>query len=331
VNRKAKLLAVAGACGLLVAALGASSAQADPTGAPTYRELAGVGSDVTGPVMDALSNTITIGGTKVLGSYDATGSVPYQTQASSACVSQTRLDGSNPGRAALITSLEAGNGCLQFARSSSVSTAATGGPQLTYVPFALDGVSYAVTDTSEVPRSLTLAQLQQIYQCNPTYVGTAPNYTITPLLPQPGSGTRSFWETEMGITDTAVVAGTYPCISDMSGGNLIQQEDGRVLTDTSLMPFSIASYDAQEAQTIPDIRGNAILGVINGISSQAINGNFPVTREVYNVIPTTAENTAPYSTVFTGSTSLICQSTATIEQYGFSPAPDCGSTTTTTQ
>jgi ABC-type phosphate transport system substrate-binding protein len=331
VNKRAKLLAVVGAFGLAATVLGASSAQADPSGTPTYRELAGVGSDTTTPVMDALANTITIGGTKVLGSYDATGSVPIQTQASSACVFAARPNGSGAGRTALLASLEAGDGCLQFARSSSVSTAATGGPQLTYVPFALDGVTYALTNTSQVPRSLTIAQLQQIYQCNPAYVGTAPNYTITPLLPQPGSGTRSFWETEMGITDTQVTNGTYPCISDTSGGNLIEEEDGRVLNNTSLIPFSIASYDAEESQTIADIRGNAVLGVINGISSQAINGNFPVTREVYNVIPTTAENTAPYSTVFTGSTSLICQSTATIEQYGFSPAPDCGSTTTTTQ
>jgi ABC-type phosphate transport system substrate-binding protein len=333
VNKKAKLLAVASVCGLVVTVLGASSAQADPSGPPTYRQLAGVGSDVTGPLLNSLSSTITIGGTRVISSYDATGSATIQTQSSSACVI-TRPNGSNAGRSALLASLEAnggaGNGCLQFARSSSLSTVATGGPQLTYIPFGIDAVTYAITDTSVVPRSLTLTQLQAIYQCNPAYVGTGPNYSINPLLPQPGSGTRSFWETEMGITDAQVTSGNLPCISDEVNGNLIEEDDGRVLNDTSLIPFPISSWDAQEALTIPDVRGQSILGVINGFASQAINPSFQVTREVYNVIPTAQENTAPYSTVFTGPGSLICTNTATIEQYGFSLDPNCGSTATVT-
>jgi hypothetical protein len=334
-NRRAKLLAAAGALGLTASVLGgATAAHADPTGTPTYRQLAGVGSDTTTPVMNALSNLITIDGTKVLGSYDATGSATVQTQSSSSCVIN-RPNGSGAGRAALLASLEAnsgaGNGCLQYSRSSSVNTAATGGPQLTYVPFAVDAVTYAITANSVVPRSLTLAQLQAIYQCNPAYVGTAPNYSIIPLLPQPGSGTRSFWETEMGITDTQVTNGSLPCISDLSGGSLIEEQDGRVLTSNTLIPFSIASYTAEESQTISDVRGNAVLGVVNGITSQQINTSFQVTREVYNVIPTTDTTVAPWSTVFVGSTSAICTNSATIQQYGFNPDPNCGSTSTTTQ
>jgi hypothetical protein len=333
VKRRAKLLAVAAACGLVATVLGASSAQADPSGTPTFRELAGVGSDTTTPVMNALSNVVTIGGTKVLGSYDATGSANIQTQTSTACTI-ARPNGSGAGRNALLASLEAnggaGNGCLQYSRSSSLNTAATGGPQLTYVPFAVDGVTYAITGTSIVPRALTLADLQAIYQCNPAYVGTGPNYSINPLLPQPGSGTRSFWETEMGITDAQVTSGNLPCISDEVNGNLIEEEDGRVLNDTNLIPFSIASWDAEESLAIPDVRGQSILGVVNGVASQAINPSFQVTREVYNVIPTAQENTAPYSTVFTGAGSLICTNTATIEQYGFSLDPNCGSTATVT-
>ena len=328
-NKKAKLLAVASVCGLVVTVLGASSAQADPTGAPTYRLLAGVGSDVTGPVMDALSNEITINGQKVIGSYDATGSATVQTQAGTNCVIN-RPNGSNPGRAALLASLANNDGCLQFARSSSLNTAATGGAQLAYIPFALDGVTYAVTDDSIVPRELTLAQLQAIYTCNPTYVGTGPNYSIVPMLPQPGSGTRSFWETEMGITDAQVLANDYPCITDLSGGQVIEQDNGEVLGENNLIPFPISSWDAEEAQTIGDVRGDSVLGVINGIASQAINANFPVTREVYNVIPVSAETTAPTSTVFVGPTSLICTNTATIQQYGFNLDPNCGSTSTVT-
>jgi ABC-type phosphate transport system substrate-binding protein len=336
VKRRTRIsvLAVASACGLAASLFGASAAQADPTGSPAFRTLAGVGSDTTTPLMNALSNTITISGQKVLASYDATGSATIQTQSSAACV-MNRPNGSGAGRAALLASLEAdngaGDGCLQYSRSSSVSTAATGGPKLTYVPYAVDAVTYAITANSIVPRSLTLAELQAIYQCNPAYVGTGPNYSIVPLLPQPGSGTRSFWETEMGITDTQVTSGSLPCISDTSGGSLIEEQDGRVLSSNTLIPFSIASYDAEESQTISDVRGNAVLGVINGITSQSIDADFPVTREVYNVIPTAQENTAPYSTVFVGAGSLICSNTATIEQYGFAQDPNCGSTSTTTQ
>ena len=328
-KRRAKLFIAAAAVTLAGTVLGASSAQADPTGSPQYRQLAGVGSDTTTPVMNALSNVIQISGQKVLGSYDATGSATVQTQSGSAC-SIARPNGSGAGRTALLASLAAGNGCLQYSRSSSLNTAATGGAQLTYVPMAVDAVTYAVTADSVVPRELTLAQLQAIYTCNATYVGTGPNWAIQPMLPQPGSGTRSFWETEMGITDAQVTAGDYPCITDMSGGSLIEEQNGTVLGQNNLVPYSIASWDAEESQVIGDVRGNSVLGVINGLASQQINTSFPVTREVYNVIPTAAENSAPTSTVFVGSNSLICQNTATIAQYGFLQDPNCGSTANVT-
>lgn len=332
-NQKAKKLAVLSvisAVGLFV--LGAAdSAQADPSGAPQYRPLAGVGSDTTTPVMNALSNDITIGGSKVIGSYDATGSATIATQAAAACQAIARPNGSGAGRTALLQSLAAGNGCLQFSRSSSLNLAATGGAQLTYVPFALDGVTYAITGTDTlIPRNLDLATLQSIYTCNPTVVGTGPNYSITAMLPQAGSGTRSFWEGKMGITDADVVAGKYPCITDKHNGQPIEEQDGRVLTDSAIIPFSIASYDAEESQTIQDVRGAAVLGAIGGVAAQQINSTFPVTREVYNVIPTTDTATAPWSTTFVGSGSLVCADAATIQKFGFTVASDCGSTTNVT-
>lgn len=135
----------------------------------------------------------------------------------------------------------------------------------------------------------------------------------------------------MGITDADVVANKYPCISDLAGGALIEEQDGRALTTpTSIVPFSIASYDAEQAQTETDLDSGAILGSINGINPQQINSTFPVTREVYNVVPTTDVGTAPWSTTFVGSTSAVCTNSATITLYGFTVAPDCGSTTSVT-
>jgi hypothetical protein len=127
-----------------------------------------------------------------------------------------------------------------------------------------------------------------------------------------------------------VVAGKYPCITDKVNGQPIEEQDGRVLNDTSIVPFSIASYNAEEAQTIQDVRGQAVLGTIGGVNSEQINSSFPVTREVYNVIPTTDVATAPWSTTFVGSTSLVCADASTITKYGFTVAPDCGSTSNVT-
>jgi ABC-type phosphate transport system substrate-binding protein len=322
---------LAGAAGLLVMLVAGGSASADPSGPPTYRPLAGVGSDTTTPVMNALSNDITINGSKVIGSYDATGSATIATQQAAACQAIARPNGSTAGRNALLQSLAANDGCLQFSRSSSLNLTKTTGAQLTYIPFALDGVTYAITGSDiTIPRNLDLATLQAIYTCNPTVVGTAPNYAITALLPQAGSGTRSFWEGKMGILDSDVTAGKYGCITDKVGGQPVEEQDGRVLNDTSIVPFSIASYDAEEAQTIQDARGNAVLGAIGGVAAQQINSAFPVTREVYNVIPTANQNVAPWSTTFVGSTSLVCADLSTITRYGFSAASDCGSTTNVT-
>jgi ABC-type phosphate transport system substrate-binding protein len=326
-SAKLRLLAAAAAVGLL--AVGAGTAQADPVGQPTFRQLAGVGSDTTQGVMDAMSNAVTINGTPVIGSYDAVGSATINTQAAAACQGMTRPNGSGAGRTALLNSLGAGNGCLQFSRSSSLNLTAAS-PGLTYVPFAVDAVTYAITPSSVLPRTLSLTDLHGIYTCDPNYVGTAPNFSIHPLLPQAGSGTRSFWETTVGIADADVVAGKYPCISDTKNGKPIEEHDGRVLDDTSIAPFSIAQYIAQGAGTIADLRGSALLGSINGVPSLLLNTGAAATREVYNVIPTTQVGTAPYSTVFAGSNSLICQQGSIIKSYGFGIDPNCGDTTKTT-
>lgn len=306
----------------VVAILAAAPASADPSGAPQFRQLAGVGSDTTEGVMNAMANTITIGGTKVLGSYDANGSAQITTKDASlpACTNINRPNGSGAGRSALLASLQAnggaGNGCLQWSRSSSLTlTAST--PSLTYVPFAVDAVTFALTSDSSIPRSLTLDEVKSIYKCE------IPG--ITPILPQAGSGTRSFWLGTMGITDAQVNSGVYPCIvNGTANGQPIQEHDGRVLNGDSIVPFSVAQYAAQASGTLTDIRGRAVLGVINGVTPMLMNTAVPVTRNVYNVIPTSQIGNAPYSTIFVGSGSLVCQQTAIIQQYGFAPNPNCG-------
>ena len=333
-TRKRNLIVAAG-FGLVVTAFGASSALADPTGPPTFRPLAGVGSDTVQGVEDSLSNSILVNGGKVLGSYDATGSATITTQATNLAnpagnCTINRPNGSGAGRTALLNSLVAGDGCLQYSRSSSLNLAAAP-VNLTYVPFAIDAVTYAVTANSNLPRTLALTDLKAIYHCDPNFVGTGPNYSVRVILPQAGSGTRSFWESTMGIADADVVNGVYPCITDKNNGQIIEEHDGRVLDANSIAPFSIAQYIAQGNGTLSDIRGNAVLGVIDGVTPMSLNSNFGVTREVFNVIPTSQIANAPYSTVFVGPNSSFCTSNTTLNKYGFAVDPNCGSTAQHTQ
>src|SRR5262249_52098016 len=127
----------------------------------------------------------------------------------------TRPNSSNAGLNALELSLSfnanVGDGCVQWSRSSTLNMGAQAVP-VTFIPFAIDGIDFAITNTSAVPRSVTLPDLVSVYHCDPNYVGTGPNYLITPMLPQAGSDTRAFWEATMGITDTDVNNGVYPCI-----------------------------------------------------------------------------------------------------------------------
>ncbi|MEZ0091338.1 substrate-binding domain-containing protein [Streptacidiphilus sp. EB129] len=328
-NTKLKVLAGVAGVGLL--AFGAGTASADPIGNPAgnTRPLIGVGSDTTQGVMNAMSNAVLVNGQKVISSWDAVGSTTIATTTSPACAAVARPNGSGAGRTALLNSLGAANGCVTFSRSSSLNLAAAT-PGLTYVPFAVDAVTFAVTPNSVVPRTLSIADLHAIYTCDPGYVGTAPNYTIHPLLPQAGSGTRAFWETTVGITEADVVASKYPCISDTKNGKPIEEHDGRVLDDTSIAPFSIAQYIAQGAGTLADLRGTAVLGSIGGTPSLLLNTSSAATREVYNVIPSTTVATSPYSDVFVGPNSGICQQQALIKTYGFGIDANCGDTSKTT-
>ncbi|MFE1441513.1 hypothetical protein [Streptomyces sp. NPDC058739] len=214
-NKRMAAVAAVGLAGLVTGTLSVSQASADPSGPPQYRQLAGVGSDTTQDVMNGLANAITIGGQKVIGSYDATGSASITTKATGCTLA--RPNGSGAGRTALVNSLGAGNGCLDFSRSSSLNLATTANG-LTYVPFAVDAATYAITPSSVVPRKLTQADLTAIYHCDPNYVGTGPNYDVTPLLPQAGSGTRGFWMGQVGITEADMTANNFPCVKNTENG-----------------------------------------------------------------------------------------------------------------
>jgi ABC-type phosphate transport system substrate-binding protein len=340
-------------------------------------DLAGGGSDTTTPVMDAIALIATPGHqgtTNLINSFDATGSGTVNTADPNTtglnCASQTRPNGSGQGIKALAGTLAGTTvGCFQFAR---VSRGPSGDPPgYTWIPFAQDIVDFAVTNTSNFPRTLSLLQLQAIYTCNQSIVGPTPGQPNTgyngfqrnAVLPQSGSGTRIFWESLMGITDSSVGSGpfgsgTLGCIINgvsPTSGQTWEEHTGVLLGDYEIEPYSVAQYEIQAEGLIPDLRGRSVLGDIenaagtaawqpqvpNAPSSQtgvAVPSGFE--REVYNVVPTSeiGGSTAldqEIDQVFVGPSSDLCSPTAfngaiqaTILQYHLLLDPNnCGSTT----
>jgi hypothetical protein len=326
--RKSLIAAAAGAGVLSLALATLPLAQADPIGPPQYRELAGMGSDTTQTLMNALAEIVTVNGTKVIGSYDAIGSTTVATKSTAACAAVPRANGSSAGRDALLKSLQASDGCLQFARSSSSRGTFTSTPSMTWIPFATDALTFAVRGDGDVPRELTKAQIVAIFKCEVP--------TIQPALVQTGSGTRSSWLSYVGITEAQIAAGTYKCLVPQKDGgtfpgNLPQEHDGRELKKNQIMPYSAAVYQAQLYGTAPDRRGRSVIGVVDGIVPTIINTGFGNLRDVNNIIPTakvTDANSTEYK-VFVGKDSLICKAKPQINLQGFGDLKDaskCGDT-----
>ncbi len=344
--------------GLLAFSLASSgTAQAD-TNVGNTTTLVATGSDTTQDVMEGLSNVIKDGsGNPLISNYKSTpigrtiGTRTGNTNCSFT-VPKNSGEGTNALSAAMRAATFAGSpavvggavvtspnmtNCVNVARSSSGNNPSTspGIGTITYIPLATDSLTYATQAASGIPHTLNKADLVAIYTAN---TGSC---IFEPLIPAPGSGTRSFWATFLGLTDTVGAGGWGTCVKDTINATQIQEHDGRALTNgNQLVPISVAQFIAQTSGTISDLRGNASLGSIDFVSANSgiqaavspivLQGTYgTATRTVYNAVPTAALATAPTSTVFVGSTSLVCTNSNTIAQYGFAPIATCGATTKT--
>jgi hypothetical protein len=327
-------LALAGAAALGVGLLSAP-AQADPS---EHRSLVGVGSDTTQDVVQGLSDWILDGdGTPAelqIASYHATNPVTQQvgdiidTRPASwpAACEIVRPNGSSRGIDALNADIAADTNCVDFARSSRGP--ATTGPNLTFIPFATDAVTWAVRgDSPLADEELTLAQLQAVYNCQTT---TIDGVQVTPLLPQQGSGTRSFWVTELGLNESALPA----CVTDRN--NTVQEHNGNALVNPGdIMPYSVAQYLAQSngAPGVIDRRGDAELRPIGTsqpvLADGTLNPAFQINRPVYNVVESARLGEGELATSFVGPNSEVCFAGDVIEEYGFATSDDCGDTSLT--
>jgi hypothetical protein len=340
VGNKFKKSVLGGLAAVVVAssAFAASPAMADPAPS-TYPPLAGTGSDTTQFVLDGLADVI-----PAIGSWDAIGSSLIQVTANGPQFN--RPNGSGAGVRALTASINPTGtytypsgtgrvnitGQLDFARSSSGPSAT--GTQLTYIPFAQDAVSYAYSDLGDasVPANLTVGDLADIYAGDTTTYQDANNVTRTyvPILPQANSGTRAFFLSQIGLTE-----------SDVVGLPTVQENDGSQIDAIGeLVPFSAGSYIAQSNGVVTDtVSDNAVvLGSVEGSNpitgTGTLNPAFPLDRLVYNVVQTsrlsgTSTEDVLLQDTFEGATSDVCEADEVIEEYGFAAISNCGATTLT--
>lgn len=287
-------------------------------------------------------------------------------------------------------------GQIQAARSSSgVGSNGAANGVLAYVPFAKDALTMAVKtgsplavvpwyigkgeDTTSKPNLTAVYKgaVTHAYidgdgtELDPyTYVGVGPDATIPvdapagtqaiairPVIPQSGSGTRSYFIVDvLGLADNN--AGGIPALFRSSVINIegtdypVQEHDGTVmgLDETVIGPFSIGQYVAftNFASTgqpvVTDRRNGASLLPLR--ATEALEAQAPfvaaegdlikanpafvaATRNVFNIVPSRKldDPSTVEHRVFNGPDSLICQQEATIELYGFVPIEECGDDT----
>ena len=234
-----------------------------------------------------------------MGSFDATGSPCITTK--TGLERMARPNGSTDGAAALSRSIDgtvfksafAGSTCdrntiapnlpttagnlttildyVDMARSSSTPSGsklysgAAGTyttPTLAYVPFGRDAFAYAYHSASDavgIGAGFTAAQLKAFFECT---VRTFDGKTITPVIPQAGSGTRSAWLTAIDSSETGLLT------VGEAGGCVVegQEHDGRSLPGAnSIMPMSVSRWVAMENGLSVQKKGSAVLaGLVTG-------------------------------------------------------------------
>ncbi|WP_175539577.1 substrate-binding domain-containing protein [Nocardioides exalbidus] len=304
----------------------AAPAQADPAFVPDADDIVGVGSDTS---MYALSYAAdghggvagynAGGAAQRLVSFDAntvdaagaqTNSTTVVLRAGSAAI--TRPNGSTAGKNLLYG---AGNNAnVSFARSSSKNSDAETAAGLQAFPFAKDTLAMATATTSNAPATLTPAQIVGIYKgeiTNWNQVGGTAG-VIKPLIPQPGSGTRSFFTGELQAMNGGVavtLAGTVTPVQE--------HDDSALKGDANAVaPFSVGRA--------------GLLGTLR------IEQGWTAARALYNVVRP-ADAGSSWAQGLFGPSGFICSPAATslILDAGFeqllsaSQGGKCGVATTT--
>ena len=282
-----------------------------------------VGSDTLEDAVNAIVNGAQgsqlrlIAKNESLGSFDATGSPCIVTKKQKKRM--TRPNGSSDGVKALSASIKGigyastantlcdengrtlGTSDVDMARSSSTPTsnlklvgdARPGSDEwLAYYPFGRDAMAYAYTSGSDPAfASIDRATLKEIFECTTRTVG---GVTVTPVIPQSGSGTRSAWLTAIGATELSMkeVSGDFADANNtvpVTNGCVVtgQEHDGRSLTATNMiMPMSVSRWVAMKNDLSFDKSGNAVIVPVAGVTA-------PGGAAITSVVSGTSPNVVP--------------------------------------
>ncbi len=291
--------------GAVAPAQAADTNPADPTFVPGATDLVGVGSDTSQLALHYLAEGTSgagagfnAGGGVKIASWAADGS-PSQIALRSGAAPITRPNGSSAGKKLLYAPNDDAN--VNFARSSSAISTTERDAGLKAFPFAVDGLKLATRAAgTNAPSSLTEAQVLAIY------TGSVKNWKdvggrdaeIHPLVPQAGSGTRSFFEAQL----VRINGGKAVTL----GGNVAETQehsDEKIKGDAD----AVAPFSTGRAKTTPTV---------------GLLGGFSVRRALYNVVRGTdladATKGATLLSVF-GPDGFVCSTAAKplIEAAGF--------------
>jgi ABC-type phosphate transport system substrate-binding protein len=275
-------LAVAGAVvatTALTAGLATSASAAptiyDPSFTPTTGDLSGAGSDTSEIVLDYLTK-----GHNGLDGFNAgksTGRIasfaagfdPANVTLKAGAGEIKRPNGSGAGKTLLYGANNNAN--LDFARSSSTLSQAEISGSLQQAAFAVDGLKVAVSSAgTNAPAAISGADLVQIYNGTykkwsdvPGYAGPAPSAAIVPLIPQTGSGTRSFFEQQLKAANGG---------NSVTLGSAVKDTQEHSDVDVKGDPNAIVPFSTARAKSTTTIR------------TLDANGSFAAQRAIYNVV-----------------------------------------------
>jgi phosphate transport system substrate-binding protein len=315
---KASVLLTLALAGALAGAL-ATPASADPT--PQSKDIVGVGSDTSQFALNYLADGVvrgaflpgfnaTASGARLV-SFDALVETnipkvapavgfepdtrPIVLKAGTAAV--TRPNGSGNGKLTLYGATNNVN--VNFARSSSGPSAAENTGGLWHVPFAVDGLKLVTATTSNAPAAITPAQMVDIYKgitTNWNQIGGA-NGVIVPLIPQAGSGTRTFFDAQLKAANGNV----QPTL----GANVVvsqEHDDAPIAASPNAVgPFSTGRFASAVG-----------IKLVNGA------GSFTAQRALYNVVRA-ADLTKPWFSDVFGADGFVCSGSgfALVAKAGF--------------
>jgi phosphate transport system substrate-binding protein len=201
---------------------------------------------------------------KVVPGDDACATITYHTPPTPPEI--VAPNGSSAGRNALKASVQAGDGCIDIARSSGPPRAIPSDlATFEYYAFGLDALGWASAST-KAPANMTLTQLRSVYNCTFTdwsQVGGSAG-PIQRYHPQTLSGTWQFFRDDLLGFDPTTFSGPG-CPASIS----TQENSGQLIAsngdqEEALVGYSMGNWIAQARGTAPDQRSGQTMRNLNG-------------------------------------------------------------------